>query len=171
MACLFALAPVGKRYRYAAILGSVQLLSTLIEMMIQFFARIIVQSSEMMMQYAEIAAIFNLVALLAGIVYTYQLYHAHGDVMKAMDARLRWKWYRLFGWALAMSLLKTVASMLFSSYFAHLVTTAPGVVTLFYILIDIPRHLVVLLSIIYLHRTIQKIQQYGGSYGNQGRSF
>ena len=160
--CLFGLTTAGKRYMTAAILGSVQLVLSMIESGIQSYAiwmtTLEISSLDNMQQFNEIAAALDLAAMIAGIVYTYQLYHAHGDLIKDMDVSLSKKWYRLFVWSLAIGILKTVAGMIFSTIYGNLNINSTALISIFYTLISIPGQIIILISIIYLYRTTQIIQ-------------
>lgn len=160
--CLFAVAFAGKRYLAAAIFGSVQLVLTVAQSVIFIFVQLLMRQGIYGIKdfetWNEICTVLNLVAMVASWIYTYQLYHAHGDLIKEQDASLCRKWYHLFFWALAAGIFTTVASMIFSTVYMKMGLNTQSIVTLFYSLIKIPVRIIMLFGILYLNRTIQIIQ-------------
>lgn len=159
--CLFMLPAAGIRYRIAAIVWSVQLVLALSQAVIQFFVQLMmlqgVFGTEDFTRFNEIAAVLNLVAMVAGMVYTYQLYYAHGELVKDMDASLSRKWRSLFWWSFAVGILVSVSSMIFSTVYTNMGLNSQTLLTLFYSLINIPGQIIMLIGILYLNRTIQII--------------
>lgn len=162
LVCLFMLAAAGKRYMRAAILGSVQFILSLSQAVMQFLIQLLLLQgmigTEDITKYSDIPAALNLVAMVAGIIYTYQLYHAHGDLIRDLDATLSRKWRRLFGWSFAVGILVTAASMIFATVYTNFGLNSQAILSIFYTLIDIPGQIILLISVLYLHRTIQIIQ-------------
>lgn len=160
--CLFAVAFAGKRYLAAAIFGSVQLVLTVAQSVIIFFFQLLMMQGILSMDnfesWSNFCAVLNLIAMVASWIYTYQLYHAHGDLIKEQDATLCRKWYHLFFWSLAAGILISVASMIFSTIYTDMGLNNQTILSLFYSLINIPSQVIMLMGIIYLHRTIQIIQ-------------
>lgn len=171
LVCLFMLAAAGKRYMRAAILGSVQFILSLSQAVMQFLIQLLLLQgmigTEDITKYSDIPAALNLVAMVAGIIYTYQLYHAHGDLIRDLDATLSRKWGCLFVWYLAAGILTTVASMIFATVYKNWGLNSTTVISMFYTLIAVPGQVIILISIIYLNRTIQVIEnQEEYTYGN-----
>lgn len=160
--CLFSVAFAGKRYLAAAIFGSVQLVLTVAQSVIIFFFQLLMMQGILSMDnfesWSNFCAVLNLIAMVASWIYTYQLYHAHGDLIKEQDATLCRKWYHLFFWSLAAGILISVASMIFSTIYTDMGLNNQTILSLFYSLINIPSQVIMLMGIIYLHRTIQIIQ-------------
>lgn len=160
--CLFAVAFAGKRYLAAAIFGSVQLVLTVAQSVIIFFFQLLMMQGILSMDnfesWSNFCAVLNLIAMVASWIYTYQLYHAHGDLIKEQDATLCRKWYHLFFWSLAAGILISVVSMIFSTIYTDMGLNNQTILSLFYSLINIPSQVIMLMGIIYLHRTIQIIQ-------------
>ena len=162
LVCLFAVAFAGKRYLTAAVLGSVRLVLTVAKSVIFLFYRLLliqgIFSLEDMTLWSNISAVLGLIAMVASWIYTYQLYHAHGDLIKEQNSTLCRKWYHLFFWALAAGIGLTLCSMIFSTIYTDMGLNNQTILTLFYSLIDVPGQIITLMGIIYLHRTIQIIQ-------------
>lgn len=160
--CFFMLASAGGRYLTAAILGSVWLALTLVEGGIQFYSQIMMVQGifnvDDLMKFNEITAVLNLIAMVTAWIYTYQLYHAHGDLIKELDASLSRKWGTLFKWSLTFGILTTVASMIFARVYTNMSMDSQTMIQIFYTLIDIPGKIIMLISVVYLYRMIQKIK-------------
>ena len=82
----------------------------------------------------------------------------HADLVKDLDAALSRKWRHLFGWELLVSILISVASMIFATIYVGMGGNMPLLNSTFYTLIYIPSHIVTLISILYLKRTIRLLQ-------------
>lgn len=162
LVCLFAVAFAGKRYLTAAVFGSVQLVLTVAQSVIIFFFQLLMMQGILSMDnfesWSNFCAVLNLIAMVASWIYTYQLYHAHGDLIKEQDATLCRKWYHLFFWSLAAGILISVASMIFSTIYTNMGLNNQTILSLFYSLINIPSQVIMLMGTLYLHRTIQIIQ-------------
>ena len=162
LVCLFLLTAAGKRYLTTAILGSVHFVLSLWQAVFQFFIQLMllqgIIGTEDITKYSEISAVLNLVSLVVGMVYTYQLYHAHGDMIQDLDTSLSRKWRRLFGWSFAVGILVTAAGMIFATVYTNLGLNSQIILSIFYTLIDIPSQIIHLVAVLYLHRTIQIMQ-------------
>ena len=160
--CLFGVTFAGKRYLTAAVLGSVQLVLTVAQSVIIFFFQLLMMQgilrTDDFKAWSNFCAVLNLIAMVAGWIYTYQLYHAHGNLIKEQDATLWRKWHHLFFWSLAAGIGITLCSMIFSTIYTDMGLNNQTILTLFYSLIDVPGQIITLMGIIYLHRTIQIIQ-------------
>ena len=92
LVCLFAVAFAGKRYLTAAVLGSVQLVLTVAQSVIIFFFQLLMMQgilhTDDFKAWSNFCAVLNLIAMVAGWIYTYQLYHAHGNLIK--DQKNKW---------------------------------------------------------------------------------
>ena len=160
--CLFGVTFAGKRYLAAAILGSIQLILTVAQSVIIFFFQLLMMQgilhTDDFKAWSNFCAVLNLIAMVAGWIYTYQLYHAHGNLIKEQDATLWRKWHHLFFWSLAAGIGVTLCSMIFSTIYTDMGLNNQTILTLFYSLIGVPGQIITLMGIIYLHRTIQIIQ-------------
>ncbi len=160
--CLFMVAFAGRRYLTAAIFGSAQFALALCQDGIALWSRMMllqgVLSVEEMLKHNNFGAALNLIAGIAGTIYIYQLYRAHAELVKELDASLSRKWKRLFGWELLAGILISVASMIFATIYVGMGGNMPLLSSAFYTLIYIPSHIVTLISILYLKRTIRLLQ-------------
>lgn len=160
--CIFFLIFAGKRYLKAAIFGTVQLVAIICVRVITWVTALSMAQGilpvENAVVYNTIAGVVNLIGAVAGIVYVYQIYHAHGDLVKDLDAALSRKWGRLFGWELLVSILISVASMIFATIYVGMGGNMPLLNSTFYTLVYIPSKIITLISILYLKRTIHTIQ-------------
>lgn len=162
--CLFGLAFAGRRYRIAAIFGTIQFSLTIIQSVIFVFVRLLmwqgIYGTEDFEAWSQFCAVLNLVGMVAGWVYLYHYFHAHGDLIQDDDPALSRKWNNLFFWELAAGILLSIASMIFSNLYLEMETQLQNISTLFYTVIRIPRHIVALLGILYLNRTIHIVQNW-----------
>jgi hypothetical protein len=161
--CLFGVTFAGKRYLAAAILGSIQLILTVAQSVIIFFFNLLllwgIVSMEDFEAWSSFCAVLSLIAMVAGWIYTYQYYHANGDLIKKSNPSLCRKWYHLFFWNLLIGIGITISSMIFSTIYRNMGLNNQTLLTLFYSLIKIPNQIIMLMGVLYLHRTIQIIER------------
>ena len=160
--CLFGVAFAGKRYLAAAIFGSIQLVLTVAQSVIIFFFQLLMMQGILSIDdfeaWSNFCAILNLIAMVAGWIYTYQYYHANGDLIKESHPSLCRKWYHLFFWYLLIGIGITISSMIFSTIYTNMGLNNQTLLTFFYSLIKIPNQIIMLMGVLYLYRTIQIIK-------------
>lgn len=148
------------RYKTAAIFRAVQFSITLITSLV-FIALlkwgVKTDNFEWQRPYNTISAITGSVALVLGWIGTYQLYHAHADVVAEKSPMLEKKWRSFFWVSLGIGLATSAASYLLALAYDSLIGNS-GVV-LSTIVNNLPTKIITLICVIYLHRTIGALEE------------
>ena len=160
--CVFLLMFAGKRYRKAAIFGSVQLVCTIGLSMIPWILAFVISqdllSTDNVNQFYTVAGVINLICGLVGIVYVYQLYHAHAEQVQELDGKLSKKWKRLFWWSILASVFSSFFSYIFAAFYVGMGGNMPPIYNLFSFMTYLPGKIIAVVGILYLNRTVKTLK-------------
>lgn len=109
--------------------------------------------------YTNINAILNAVQIWIGLIGTYLLYAAHGKLVSDKSPELSRAWKRFFGWSLAVSLLRSVTSIVLSQLHLQNVITLNIYNNLFTPLVTIPALVISGIHIFYLVKTCRILEE------------
>jgi len=155
--CIFLLAFAGKRYLKAAIFGSVQMVRAIAIQMNPWIMTMMI-AADQMNQYYMVITMINWIGGLAGIVYVYQLYHAHAEQVQALDGKLSKKWGSLFGWAILAAVVTSVSSYIYAAVYVGMGGNMPLIYNLFSFLTYLPEKIIAVVGILYLNGTIKTLK-------------
>lgn len=126
---LLALGRSNPRYRTAAIFSALPLIS-------RFFSNPVVV----------------LAVIACGLIAQYQEYHAHGELVEALDSKLSEQWNGLFAMQFCVSIATALLTGLLTVIFTMTETVITTITTLIVMALDV-------LYLVYLKRTIQTLKQ------------
>ncbi len=144
MVCMFALAPLNKRYKRSAI------------------ARLI------LLAYYLAASIFQigsastaLAASLFPLFATYSEYCAHSELIAQKDIQLSRKWHSLFNWSLLVSLLVGFGSVMGTLILVMLEMNAAQITAGILTVLSIPQLVIDVVYVLYLKKMLSTLKDDG----------
>lgn len=159
--CMFCMGVFYSRYTTAAIFRTIQFIISLLSVIATtVLARYVAKTGN-----AEVLRIWNTGSQLIGAgvmvvgwIGTYQLYHAHANLVAEKSPSLEKKWRNFFWLSLGIGLVTSGASYLLAYGFDSLMTGYTGVV-LSTVINNLPAKIVSLICVIYLYRTIGVLEK------------
>lgn len=158
--CMFCMGVFYSRYTTAAILRTIQFIISLLSVIVTtVLARYAAKTGN-----AEVLRIWNtgsqLIgsgAMVVGWIGTYQLYHAHADLVAEKSPSLEKKWSNLFWVSLLIGIAASVATSLLALTYDWLPGNSAAVIST--IVNNLSTKLVSLICVIYLYRTIGVLEK------------
>lgn len=138
--CLFRLSPASDRYRKAAIFRVIYQIAAVVNMLLP-------------------STVLMLAASVCSLLAIYQEYSGHSDLVAQKDPKLSRKWHSLFNWSIAAAVISAFASMIVALITVMLELSVSGIVSVVTFIVLLPDEIVTLISLVYLHRMIQLLQE------------
>lgn len=158
--CMFCMGVFYSRYTTAAIFRTIQFIISLLSVIATtVLARYVAKTGS-----AEVLRIWNTGSLLIGAgamvvgwIGTYQLYHAHADLVAEKSPSLEKKWSNFFWVSLLIGVAASVATSLLALTYDWLPGNSAAVIST--IVNNLSTKLVSLICVIYLYRTIGVLEK------------
>lgn len=158
--CMFCMGVFYSRYTTAAIFRTIQFIISLLSVIATtVLARYAAKTGN-----AEVLRIWNTGSLLIGAgamvvgwIGTYQLYHAHADLVAEKSPSLEKKWSNFFWVSLLIGIAASVATSLLALTYDWLPGNSAAVIST--IVNNLSTKLVSLICVIYLYRTIGVLEK------------
>jgi hypothetical protein len=157
---MFCMGVFSNRYKIAAIFRTVQFAYSLISAVVTIFmARWVATTGNYssLQIYNTVSTLIGSVILVLGWIGTYQLYHAHADLVAEKSPSLEKKWSNFFWVSLLIGIAASVATSLLALTYDWLPGYSAAVIST--IVNNLSTKLVSLICVIYLYRTIGVLEK------------